>query len=223
MPISLKAYIFKHVQPSLNDYKKWYVENYLSRANTNHISKGKLILNRCRLAFLEYHCDKRNTNITPELLYMFEIANAVSRYKIFDTAVTVGWNEQRYVSIDEEVMCEALTHAEEHGLKIEMVRDYTSKHKCFLTYHIEFKEIRERAIQYLCNMPGSATIPYYDDVEYVGCWQNKYVYKPYNEDFLEPQLWPTIYILLDDDTIEEYEDCDYVIRRKEWLFDYTFF
>ena len=105
-------------------------------------------------------------------------------------------------------MCKALSHAEECGLKIEMVRDSIQKHKSgFLTYHIEFKEIRERAVQYLVrNMPN------YDDVEYIGRWKNKYVYKTYNEDFLEPQLWPTIYLLLDNNTIEEFEDCDHVME-----------
>ena len=210
VPISLKAYIFRCLQLSSNDYKKWYVEKYLGRANVNHISKGKIILNHCRLAFLEYQCDKINTNITPEMLYMFEIANAVSKHKIIDidAVVTIGWNKQSYVSIDEELMCKALSHAEECGLKIEMVRDSIQKHKSgFLTYHIEFKEIRERAVQYLVrNMPN------YDDVEYIGRWKNKYVYKTYNEDFLEPQLWPTIYLLLDNNTIEEFEDCDHVME-----------
>ena len=52
VPNSLKAYIFRRTQLSPNDYKKWYEENYLSRAKINRISKGNTILNRCRLAFL---------------------------------------------------------------------------------------------------------------------------------------------------------------------------
>ena len=52
VPNSLKAYIFRRTQLSPNDSKKWYEENYLSRAKINRISKGKTILNRCRLAFL---------------------------------------------------------------------------------------------------------------------------------------------------------------------------
>ena len=52
VPNSLKAYIFRRTQLSPNNYKKWYVENYLSRAKINRISKGNTILNRCRLAFL---------------------------------------------------------------------------------------------------------------------------------------------------------------------------
>ena len=43
-----------------------------------------------------------------------------------------------------------------------------------------------------------------DDAEYVGFWNNKYVYRLYNEDYLEPNLWPCKYLLIDANTIEEY-------------------
>lgn len=220
VPISLKAYIFRHVQLSPNDYKEWYPDNYLSHNNINQISKGKVILNRYRLSFLEYHCDKRNTNITPELLYMFEIANAVSEQKIsgIDAVVTTGWQKRSFVSIDENLMCEALSHADKYGFRIELVKDFIQKHQSgFLTYHIEFKEIRERALRYIIQN----SIPvfqfceqFYDDAEYVGFWNNKYVYRLYNEDYLEPNLWPCKYLLIDANTIEEYEDSNYIITNK---------
>lgn len=220
VPISLKAYIFRHVQLSPNDYKKWYLDNYLSHNNINHISKGKVILNRYRLSFLEYHCDRRNTNITPELLYMFEIANAVSEQKIsgIDAVVTTGRQKRSFVSIDENLMCEALSHADKYGFRIELVKDFIQKHQSgFLTYHIEFKEIRERVLRYIIQN----SIPvfqfcdsFYDDAEYVGFWNNKYVYRLYNEDYLEPNLWPCKYLLIDANSIEEYEDSNYIITNK---------
>lgn len=220
VPISLKAYIFRRVQLSLNDYKKWYLDNYLSHNNINHISKGKVILNRYRLAFLEYHCDKRNTNITPELLYMFEIADAVSEQKIsgIDAVVTTGWQNRSFVSIDENLMCEALSHADKNGFRIELVKDLIQKHQSgFLTYHIEFREVRERALRYI--IQNSITVfqfceQFYDDAEYVGFWNNKYVYRLYNEDYLEPNLWPCKYLLIDANSIEEYEDSNYIITNK---------
>ena len=224
VPISLKAYIFRRVQLSPDDYIKWYAENYLSHANINRISKGKSILNQYRLAFLEYHCDKRNTIITPEMLYMFEIANAVSKHKFtdIDAVVTVGWNKQSYVSIDEELMCKALSYAEEHSLKIEMVRDSIQKHKSgFLTYHIEFKEVRERVLRHLLqnSIPINPSCDLlYDDAEYIGFWNNRYVYRLYNEDYLEPNLWPCKYLLIDVNSIEEYEDTDYGLTNTELPF-----
>lgn len=220
VPNSLKVYIFRRAQLSPNDYKKWYVENYLSQANINRISKGKTILNRCRLAFLEYHCDKRNTSITPEMLYMFEIANAVSEQKIsgIDAVVTTGWQKRSFVSIDENLMCEALSHADKNGFRIELVKDFTQKHQSgFWTYHIEFKEIRERVLRYLIqkSIPVNPFCDiFYDDAEYIGFWNNKYVYRLYNEDYLEPNLWPCKYLLIDANSIEEYEDSNYIITNK---------
>lgn len=224
VPISLKAYIFRRVQLSPNDYKKWYIDNYLSHNNINHISKGKAILNRCRLSFLEYHCDKRNTNITPELFYRFEIANAVSEQKIsgINTVVTIGWQKRCFVSIDENLMCEALSHADKYGFRIELVKDLIQKHQSgFLTYHIEFREVRERALRYIIqnNIPVFQFCDsFYDDAEYVGFWNNKYVYRLYNEDYLEPNLWPCKYLLIDDNSIEEYEDNNYIFANNELPF-----
>lgn len=224
VPNSLKAYIFRRAQLSPSNYKKWYVENYLKHTNINRISKGKTILNRCRLAFLEYHCDKRNTNITPEMLYMFEIANAVSEQKIsgIDAVVTTGWQKRSFVSIDENIMCEALSHADKNGFRIELVKDFIQKHRSgFLTYHIEFKEIRERALRYLIQK-SIPTNPFcdlfYNDAEYIGFWNNKYAYRLYNEDYLEPNLWPCKYLLIDANSIEEYEDSNYIITNNELPF-----
>lgn len=36
----------------------------------------------------------------------------------------------------------------------------------------------------------------------------------YNEDYLEHNLWPCKYLLIDANSIEEYEDSNYIITNK---------
>lgn len=230
VPLSLKAILlnrYKHwggYGETANDFKEWYLATYKPRLAEKKLSKGKKMLSSYRLAFLEYHCNLESIEKTPEMDYMFDIANAVSEHKILgiDASVTIGWQKRSFISIDEELMCNALSHADKYGFRIELVKDFIQKHNSgFLTYHIEFKEIRERFLKYLTKnsipiIPFSDT--FYDDGEYVGFWNNKYVYKLYNEDYLEPILWPCKYILIDAFSIEEYEDTDNVLTNKELPF-----
>lgn len=115
-------------------------------------------------------------------------------------------------------MCEALSHADKYGFRIELVKDLIQKHQSgFLTYHIEFREVRERALRYIIqnNIPVFQFCDsFYDDAEYVGFWNNKYVYRLYKEDYLEPNLWPCKYLLIDANGIDEYEDSNYIITNK---------
>ena len=229
VPISFKTILFNRYMHwnfcgTVEGFKEWYLATYKNRLAEKKLNKGKRILNSYRLAFLEYRCNRESIEKTPGMDYMFEIANAVSEHKILgiDASVTIGWQKRSFISIDEELMCNALSHADKYGFRIELVKDFIQKHNSgFLTYHIEFKEIRERFLKYLTKnsipiIPFSDT--FYDDGEYVGFWNNKYVYKLYNEDYLEPILWPCKYILIDAFSIEEYEDTDNVLTNKELPF-----
>lgn len=225
VPITLKIILFNRYRHwnffgTAEGFKEWYLTTYKNRLAEKRLSKGKKILNKYRLAFLEYHCNWETIEKTTEMDYMFEIANAVSEHKIsgIDAMVTIGWEKHSFISIDENLMCDALSHADKYGFRIELVKDFIQKHNSgFLTYHIEFKEVRERFIKHLAQnsipiIPSCDT--FYDDGEYVGFWNNKYVYKLYNEDYLEPNLWPCKYILIDADSVEEYENINNVLTNK---------
>lgn len=69
------------------------------------------------------------------------------------------------------------------------------------SYYPEFKEIRERALDFL----KKEMYPY-DNAEYLGRWRGKYVYKPYLESGEVLITGMPRYILLDKDTVEDYID-----------------
>ena len=94
------------------------------------IRKGKRILNEYRLAFLEYKGDYEKIEITPEMTYMFGIANAVDAEHSFDAPV------------DETEMCEAIEYAEENGYEIYLEPDeddMRNKHGFNVRQHIRIR------------------------------------------------------------------------------------
>ena len=96
---------------SENGFKAWLEENYHVDSLQMKHRKGKRILNEYRLAFLEYNGDYKNIERTPEMDYMFEIANAVD--------VEFGYD----IPVDETEMCEAIEYAEENGYEIYLEPD----------------------------------------------------------------------------------------------------
>ena len=192
VPMTLKVILFNRFCGKLEEFREWYLTFYKNRLKEKQLSRGKEILNKYRLAFLEYRCDWQNMLCIPqEMRYMFEISNAVDSEHSYDQPMSEG------------IMCKALEYAEAHGLTIDIVLDsqcIISKQLDGWTYHPEFKEIRERALAFL-----QRELPRYSNAQYVGLWKGKYVYQPFCEDgerFLE---FPH-YILLDKDTEELYID-----------------
>ena len=127
---------------------------------------------------------------------MFEIANAVDAEHEFDIPIAEG------------VMCRALAHADTHNYTIEIVPDcVVCKRFDGWSYHPEFKEIRERAIDFM-----KKEMPEYDNAEYIGRWNGKYVYSPFLNSGERLITGFPIYILLDKGTVEEYIDTDLIER-----------
>lgn len=173
-------------------FKEWYLATYKNRLKEKKLSKGKRILNKYRLAFLEYRCNWKSIERTSELDYMSEIVNAVDVEHGYDQPIAEG------------IRCRALAHADTHGYTIEIVPDA----RCIFNrqldgwkYHPEYREIRERALAYV-----KREMPEYNNVEYLGRWKGKYVYSPFNEEGERlMECYP--YILLDKETEELFIDC----------------
>lgn len=196
VPTTLKTILFNRYMHwsyggTAEGFKEWYLATYKNRLAEKKLSKGKRILNSYRLAFLEYRCNWKSVEKTPEMDYMFEIANAVDVEHGFDKPIAEG------------VMCRALAHADTHGYTIEIVPDsqYIMYKQCDgWKYHPEFKEIRERALAFL-----KKELPDYDNAEYLGRWKGKYVYEPFNEEGQRlMECYP--YILLDKESEELFID-----------------
>ncbi len=127
--------VFDHLSGSSFDFKNrfiaWLEENYHVDSLQMKHRKGKRILNEYRLAFLEYKGDYDKIGRTPEMDYMFTIADGVDAEHGFDAP------------IDETEMCDAIEYADEHGLMIELVpdaEDIRNNVQFGVHYHPEFKE-----------------------------------------------------------------------------------
>ena len=205
VPQTLKIVLFNRYmhwscQASPEDFKTWYLKHYRNRLKEKKLSKGKRILNRYRLAFLEYRCNWRDITPTPEMDYMFAIANAVDAEHGFDAPIA------------ESVMCKALAHADTHGYTIELIPDakYLIRKPCDgWKYHPEFKEIRMRALDFLKN-----NMPEYDNAEYRGRWNGRYVYAPFCESGEVHVTGMPRYILVDKDSVEDLVDRELKTRGK---------
>ena len=204
VPMTLKVILFNRYMHWSFDgdaegFKRWYLAHYKNRLKEKKLSKGKRILNQYRLEFLEYRCNWQTvTDLPPEAAYMHEIANAVDAEHGFDKPIAEG------------VMCRALAHADTHGYTIELVPDsdcVIAKTGIGYSYHPEFKEIRERALEFL-----KKEMHPYDNAEYIGRWNGKYVYRPYLESGEELVTGFPVYLLLDKDNVEEYIDTDLLER-----------
>ena len=126
--------VYDHLSGSsydfVNRFKAWLVENYHVDSLQMKHRKGKRILNEYRLAFLEYKGDYEKIEITPEMTYMFVIANAVDAEHGFDAPV------------DETEMCEAIEYAEENGYEIYLEPDeddMRNKHGFNVRQHIRIR------------------------------------------------------------------------------------
>ena len=197
VPITLKIILFNRYMHwsyggTAEGFKEWYLATYKNRLAEKKLSKGKKILNKYRLAFLEYRCNWNIIEKTPEMEYMFEIANAVDVEHGYDKPIAEG------------VMCRALAHADTNGYTIEIVpnAEYLIYKQCDgWKYHPEFKEIRERALAFV-----KREMPEYNNAEYLGRWKGKYVYEPFNEEGQRlMECYP--YILLDKESEELFIDC----------------
>ena len=205
VPMTLKVILFNRYMHwsyggDVEGFKRWYLTNYKNRLKEKKLSKGKKILNQYRLSFLEYRCDWKNIQRTPEMEYMHEIANAVDAEHGFDKPIS------------ESVMCRVLAHADTHVYTIELVPDsecVISKRIDGWNYHPEYKEIRERALDFL-----KKEMHPYDNAEYIGRWNGKYVYRPYLESGEELITGFPRYILLDKDSVEDYVDTDLLERGQ---------
>lgn len=127
--------VFDHLSGSsynfTNRFKVWFEENYYVDSMQIKHRKGKRILNEYRLAFLEYKGDYKKIVRTPEMDYMFLIANSVDAEHGFDTP------------IDENVMCDAIEYAEENKLMIELIpneEDLRNNVLLGIHYHPEFRK-----------------------------------------------------------------------------------
>ena len=133
----------------------------------------------------------------PSLAHDFEV-DGICYNILSDNSVEVTYNGSSYNNDYEDVIIpETVTHDS--------------------VTNIDFKEIRERVLRSLIqkSIPVNPFCDlFYDDAEYIGFWNNKYVYRLYNEDYLEPNLWPCKYLLIDANSIEEYEDSNYIITNK---------
>lgn len=126
--------VYDHLSGSSYDFencfKAWLEENYHVDSMQMKHCKGKRILNEYRLAFLEYKGDYDNIDITPEMTYMFSLANGVDAEHGFDAP------------IDETEMCDAIEYAEEHGYKIYLEpdeEDVRTKHGFNVRQHIRMR------------------------------------------------------------------------------------
>lgn len=126
--------VFDHLSGSsydfVNRFKAWLEENYQVDSLQMKHRKGKRILNEYRLAFLEYKGDNENIERTPEMDYMFTIADGVDAEHGFDAP------------IDESEMCDAIEYAEENGYEIYLEPDeddIRTKHGFGIHNHIRFK------------------------------------------------------------------------------------
>lgn len=196
VPVTLKIILFNRYMhwsygATAEGFKQWYLATYKNRLKEKKLSKGKIILNKYRLAFLEYRCNWKSIELTPETDYMFEIVNAVD--------VEHGYEQP----IAEGIMCRALAHADTHGYTIEIVPDA----RCIIgkqfdgwKYHPEYKEVRERALSFV-----KREMPDFDNAEYLGRWKGKYVYRPFCEEGDRlMECYP--YILLDKESEELFVD-----------------
>ena len=134
--------VFDHLSGSSfdfeNRFKAWLEENYHVDSLQMKHRKGKRILNEYRLAFLEYKGDNEKIERTPEMDYMFLIADGVDAEHGFDAP------------IDEDIMCDAIEYADEHGLVIELVpdeEDIRNNVQFGVHYHPEFKEKSQKRNQ----------------------------------------------------------------------------
>lgn len=113
-----------------NRFKAWLEENYHVDSKQMKHRKGKHILNEYRLAFLEYKGDHDKIVRTPEMDYMFTIADGVDAEHGFDAP------------IDESEMCDAIEYAEDNGYEIYLEpdeEDVRTKHGFGIRNHIRFK------------------------------------------------------------------------------------
>lgn len=127
--------VFDHLSGGSHDFEErfkiWLDKNYHVDSLQIKHPKGKRILNEYRLAFLEYKGDYEKIQRTPEMDYMFLIADSVDAEHGFDAP------------IDENVMCDAIEYAKEHELMIELVpneEDIRNNIQFGAHYHIEFKK-----------------------------------------------------------------------------------
>lgn len=143
--------VFDHLSGSSVDFKNrfkaWIEENYHVDSLQMKHRKGKRLLNEYRLAFLEYKGDYEKIVRTPEMDYMFTIANGVDAEHGFDAP------------IDENIMCDAIEYADKHKLMIELVpdeEDIRNNVQFGVHYHPEFKKKPHKR-----NQPGrSGSQPY---------------------------------------------------------------
>ncbi|MBQ2838229.1 MAG: hypothetical protein IJE73_01105 [Muribaculaceae bacterium] len=126
--------VFDHLSGSSFDFKNrfiaWLEENYHVDSLQMKHRKGKRILNEYRLAFLEYKGDYENIERTPEMDYMFTIADGVDAEHGFDAP------------IDETEMCDAIEYAEENGYEIYLEPDeddVRTKHVFGIHNHIRLR------------------------------------------------------------------------------------
>ena len=126
--------VFDHLSGSSQDFEKrfkaWLDENYHVDSLQIKHRKGKRILNEYRLAFLEYKGDYDKIKRTPEMDYMFTIADGVDAEHGFDAP------------IDESEMCDAIEYAEEHGYEIYLEpdeEDVRTKHGFGVCNHIRLR------------------------------------------------------------------------------------
>ena len=206
VPMSLKVLLYERYlhwsfDGNAEGFKRWYLAHYKNRLKEKKLSKGKRILNQYRLAFLEYRCNWQTvTDLTPEAAYMHEIANAVDAEHGFDKPIAEG------------VMCRALAHADTHGYTIELVPDsecVIAKKDIGCSYHPEFKEIRERVLDFMEKEDWL-----YDAAEYIGRWNGKYVYFPYLSSGEVPVVGLPHYILVDKENIDWFVDTEFEVKAR---------
>ena len=126
--------VFDHLSGGSHDFesrfKAWLEENYHVDSEQIKHRKGKLILNEYRLAFLEYKGDFEKIERTPEMDYMFTIADAMDAEHGFDA------------SVDETEICDTIEYAEENGYEIYLEpdeEDVLNKHDFGIRNHIRLR------------------------------------------------------------------------------------
>ena len=126
--------VFDHLSGSSQNFEKrfkaWLEENYHVDSLQIKHRKGKRIFNEYRLAFLEYKGDYEKIERTPQMDYMFTIADGVDAEHGFDAP------------IDESEMCDAIEYAEEHGYEIYLEpdeEDVRTKHGFNVRQHIRMR------------------------------------------------------------------------------------
>ena len=87
-----------------------------------------MILNEYRLEFFMYKADWQEMELTPEMEYRFNLANAVDGDHTYEPP------------IDEATMCKALEYTSENNCRIEIVSDDCRRDGIDgRSYHIEFQ------------------------------------------------------------------------------------